>query len=85
MAQALIRLTDLRHARVKTLDGDKLGRVYEIHADGGRIVAIVCGAGSFIERLTAKNKGRRIPWESVVRLGKGLVIIVPDPSRRKKD
>ena len=56
-----MRLSDLHDAKVRTLDGDVLGRVHEVHCDGGRITALMCGPGSFIERLTARKKGRRIP------------------------
>ena len=63
---AVMRLTDLRDKKVRTLDGETLGRVHEVHCDGGRIVALMCGPGSLIERLTARKQGRRIPWECVV-------------------
>jgi sporulation protein YlmC with PRC-barrel domain len=77
-----MRLTDLWAATVKTLDGEKLGRVHEIHAEGGRIVALTCGPGSFIERLTARKHGRRVPWECVVRIAKGEIFVASDPPRR---
>ena len=78
-----MRLSDLRDAKVRTLDGDVLGRVHEVHCDGGRVVAVTCGAGSFIERLTARKHGRRIPWECVRRIGEGEIVVVPDPPQRK--
>lgn len=78
-----MRLTDLRDAKVKTLDGETLGRVHEVHAEGGRIVALTCGAGSFIERLTARQHGRRIPWECVARIAGGEVFVTPEPPRAK--
>ena len=53
----MMRLTDLRHAKVRTLDGEKLGRVFEVHCDSGQITALSCGAGGFIERLTGKRAG----------------------------
>jgi sporulation protein YlmC with PRC-barrel domain len=37
----------------------------------------MCGAGSFIERWTGRSKGRRIPWESVRRIGRDGVIVAP--------
>ena len=37
----------------------------------GRIVALMSGPGSLIERLTARTEGRRIPWECVDRIGRG--------------
>jgi sporulation protein YlmC with PRC-barrel domain len=81
---AVIRLTDLRDARVRTLDGKSLGRVHEVHADGGRIVALHCGAGSFIERLTAKTHGRRIPWENVCRIASREIVVSLDPPKAKR-
>ncbi len=77
-----MRLSDFQNAEVRTLDGDAVGRVHEVHCDGGRIVALTCGAGSLIERLTARNKGRRIPWEYVKRVEHGRITVAPDPPRR---
>jgi sporulation protein YlmC with PRC-barrel domain len=77
-----MRLTDLWGAAVKTLEGEKLGRVHELHAEGGRIIALTCGPGSFIERLTARKHGRRVPWECVVRIANGEIFVAPDPPQR---
>lgn len=79
---AVKRLSDLRGAKVKTLDGETLGRVHEVHCNEGRIVALACGPGSLIERLTAKEKGRRIPWECVRRIEPAIVVVTPDPPQR---
>jgi sporulation protein YlmC with PRC-barrel domain len=78
-----MRLSDLSDAKVKTLDGETIGRVHEVHCDGGRIVALTCGPGSFIERLTARKHGRRIPWEFVRRVSEKEVVVTPDPPQRK--
>jgi sporulation protein YlmC with PRC-barrel domain len=78
-----MRLSDLRDAKIRTLDGDKLGHVHEVHCDNGRVIALMCGPGSLIERLTAKKQGRRIPWEFVRRVSPGEVIVTPDPPQRK--
>jgi sporulation protein YlmC with PRC-barrel domain len=77
-----MRLSDLRDRKVKTLDGEFLGRVHEVHCDNGRIVAIVCGARSLIERLTAKDQGRRIPWEYVSSVSRKGVFVKPDPPEK---
>jgi sporulation protein YlmC with PRC-barrel domain len=53
----MIRLSDLRDKKIRTLDGDTLGRVHEVHCDKGQIIALMCGPGSFIERLTARRDG----------------------------
>ena len=78
-----MRLSDLRDTKVKSLDGEALGRVHEVHAEGGRIVAVSCGAGSWLESLTAKSHGRRIPWECVVRITDGHIVVSPEPQRGK--
>lgn len=78
-----MRLSDIRDAKVRTLDGDVLGRVHEVHCVGGKIVALTCGPGSLIERLTAKNHGRRIPWECVRKVKHHELTVTPDPPQRK--
>lgn len=77
-----MRLSELRNAKVCTLDGETLGHVHEVHCDGGRVVALMCGPGSFIERLTAQQNGRRISWECVCRIEPGRVTVTPDPPQR---
>jgi sporulation protein YlmC with PRC-barrel domain len=77
-----MRLSDLRNKTVKTLDGDSVGRVHDVHSDDGRVIALMCGAPSFIERLTAKSHGRRIPWECVRKVEKDHILVTPNPPRR---
>jgi sporulation protein YlmC with PRC-barrel domain len=79
---AVMLLSDLSDAKVKTLDGETLGRVHEVHCEDGRIVALTCGPGSFVEKLTAKKHGRRIPWEFVRRVTRKEVVVTPDPPQR---
>ena len=71
-------LSDLRGLKVSSLDGKALGRVHEVHADKGRIVALMCGAGSFIERWTARTEGRRVPWEQVKRIERDAIVIADE-------
>jgi len=78
----VIRLSSLQDAKVRTLDGETLGRVHELHVENGKIVALTCGPGSLIERLTARKHGRRIPWSCVRRVGHKEVVVVPDPPQR---
>ena len=78
-----MRLSDLRDKKVVTLDGKRFGRIHEVHCDGGRVTALMTGPGSFIERLTARKQGRRIPWECVVRVEAKQVVVTPDPPQRK--
>jgi sporulation protein YlmC with PRC-barrel domain len=78
-----MRLSDLQDKKVRTLDGETLGRVHEVHCKKGRVIALMCGPGSFIERLIAKRAGRRIPWECVRKVGDDAVVVTPDPPQRK--
>ena len=71
----MIRLSTLRDARIVTEDGQKLGRVHEIRAADGRITGLDYGPGGFLERLTNRNSGGRIPWENVRKMdGKRIVV-----------
>jgi sporulation protein YlmC with PRC-barrel domain len=77
-----MRLSDLRDKQIRTLDGEALGRVHEVHCDGGRLIALMSGPGSFLERLTARKEGRRIPWACIVRIESKRIIVSPDPPQR---
>lgn len=71
----MIRLSDLRDKAIRSLDGNKLGRVHEVHCKDGRVVALMCGPGSFIERWTGQSEGRRVPWEAIRRIEADAVVI----------
>lgn len=60
-----MKLTDLRDKQVRDGNGKRVGRVHDVHADKGEIVALKCGPGSLIERMTSKSEGRTIPWSEV--------------------
>lgn len=82
MGRPVTRLSDLRDKTVKSADGETFGRVHEVHCKGGRLTALMCGPGSFIERWTARKTGRRIPWEQVQRIEQDSIIVaVPQPRR----
>lgn len=78
-----MRLTDLRGKKVRTLDGDGLGRVHEVHCDNGKVVALMTGPGSFMERLTAKQKGRKIDWDCVTKVEADQIFIRPERGRKR--
>jgi sporulation protein YlmC with PRC-barrel domain len=69
---------------VRTLDGERLGRVHEVHCDRGIVTALMVGPGSFIERMTARKKGRRIPWDCVRKMNSNEIVVTPDPQQRKR-
>jgi sporulation protein YlmC with PRC-barrel domain len=78
-----MRLTDLRHKKVRSLNGEQLGRVFEVHCDKGRVTALMIGGGSLYERFTARKGGRRIPWELVKRVQAKTIIVSPDLAQWK--
>ena len=78
-----MRLSDLRDKRVRSLDGETLGRVHEVHCEGLKVTALMCGPGSFIERLTARRAGRRIAWDKARRIDRDAVVVDAQPARRK--
>ena len=70
-----MRLSDLRDQPIRTLDGESLGRVHEVHCERGKVVALTCGPGSMLERMTGRGSGRRIAWDSVSKIdSKGVWI-----------
>ena len=78
-----MRLSELRNKSVRTLDGERLGRVHELHCEKGKIIALMIGPGGFLESLTAKKSGRRIPWQCVVRVEPRQVVVNSNPPQRK--
>jgi sporulation protein YlmC with PRC-barrel domain len=79
-----MRLSDLRDKKVRSLDGETLGRVHEVHVDKGAVTALMCGPASLLERLTGRREGRRIPWEFVRRVEADAIIVASDPPQRKR-
>ena len=76
-----MRLSDLRHKQVRTPDGRPVGRVFEVHCEARAVKALMCGPGSFVERRTARTRGRRIPWEMVERIEAQAIIISLNPEQ----
>lgn len=79
-----MRLSDLRGAKVRTLDGETLGRVHEVHCEARRITAIVVGASGLIEMLTAKKSGKEIPWECVRKIHHKEIIVALGPGQARR-
>ena len=77
-----MRLSDLRDRPVLGPDGERLGRVHDVHCEKGKVTALMCGVGGFIERWTGKKEGRRIAWEMVKRIDeKGIVVSPGSPQK----
>jgi sporulation protein YlmC with PRC-barrel domain len=68
-------LSDLYGASVRSRDGRSQGRVREIVCDGGEVTHLGIGIASWIERLTGRRRGRRIPWSAVAAVKARVVTI----------
>ena len=82
-AKRTMRLSDLRDRKIRTVSGETLGRVHEVHCRNGKVTALIAGPGSLIERWTGKTQGRRIPWEFVRKIEAEQIVVASDPPQRK--
>ena len=71
----MIRLSDLRDKLVRSTKGEMIGRVHEVHCNGGKITELKCGPASWIERMTSREHGSPIPWESVRKIEGDAIIV----------
>jgi sporulation protein YlmC with PRC-barrel domain len=81
----MIRASDLIGAVARTESGERLGRVHDLRAhstpDGGwLLMGIVTGPKGLLARLEgggdeAIRSGNIIPWEAIVRLEDGVVVV----------
>jgi sporulation protein YlmC with PRC-barrel domain len=81
----MIRASDLIGAVARTESGERLGRVHDLRAhssgDGGwLLMGLVTGPKGVLARFQGGDEeairaGNVIPWEAVVRLEDGVVIV----------
>jgi sporulation protein YlmC with PRC-barrel domain len=82
----MIRASDLIGCELRTQSGQKLGRVHELRAnatgDGWELAGLIAGPRGLSDRFRGgggpddpSRGGDVIPWESVVALEDGLVIV----------
>ncbi|MEA3063184.1 MAG: hypothetical protein QOJ94_2965 [Sphingomonadales bacterium] len=76
-----MRLGELYDAPVRTEDGERLGAVHEVYAEGGRVVGLGVGAANLLERLLYRRRGRQVAWDDVVAIEDGTIIVAA--SKRK--
>jgi sporulation protein YlmC with PRC-barrel domain len=69
--------------KVRAEDGRLLGRVHEIHAEGGEVRYLTVGAGGWLQRLTASHRGQRIEWSAVLRIEDAALVVGEKPARRR--
>jgi sporulation protein YlmC with PRC-barrel domain len=70
-----MRLGDLYDTPVRTEDGERLGCVHEVYAEGGRVVRLGVGAANFLERLLYRRRGKQVRWDDVVAIEGGTIIV----------
>jgi sporulation protein YlmC with PRC-barrel domain len=70
-----MRLGALYNAPVRTIGGDRLGRVHEVYSENGRVTALGIGAANFLERLFSHRRGRHVAWEKVKKIEGGTIFI----------
>ena len=70
-----MRLTELLGRKAETDDGESLGRVHEVHCNGGKVTALQVGAASFLETLTARTHGKRVAWDRVREIGAKRILV----------
>jgi sporulation protein YlmC with PRC-barrel domain len=71
-----MRLGELYDMPVCTEDGERLGAVHEVYAESGRVVKLGVGAANFLERLLYRRRGKQVPWEDVVAIKSGTIVVV---------
>ena len=80
----MIRACELQGKRVRCENGERLGRVYEIRLRNSQVVALICGARGFFQRLADVGSGHRVPWERVHKITPSEIIIGDQGSRPVK-
>lgn len=85
-----MRLSELLHRKVYTESGRKLGHVHDVRAElrGDRllITGVIVGRHALLEHFglglssgksapKMRTKASVVPWSSVVRFGKGSVVV----------
>ena len=77
----MIRASELQGKRVRSENGEVLGRVYEIRLRHSRVAALICGARGFFQRLAGTVSGHRIAWEQVRKITSSEIVIADSASR----
>lgn len=71
----MIRSADLQGKRVRTEEGQRLGRVAEVHTKDGEVTVLVCGARGLLKRFRASRGGAEVRWQDVRRLTDREIVV----------
>ena len=80
----MIRTSELQGKRVRRENGERLGRVYEIRARDSQVVALICGARGFFQRLAGTEAGHRVPWEQVQKITSSDIVVADARKLRRR-
>jgi sporulation protein YlmC with PRC-barrel domain len=78
----MIRASDLQGKRVRRENGEVLGRAYEIRTCDSQVVALICGARGFFQRLADLDVGHRVDWKQVRKITPSEIIVADTASRK---
>jgi sporulation protein YlmC with PRC-barrel domain len=70
-----MKLAELCGKPVVGKNGTKFGVVHEVRAKGGKVEALDCGPGSFLERMTGRTQGRQISWQEVLAVTQAQILV----------
>jgi sporulation protein YlmC with PRC-barrel domain len=68
-------VSDLCGKPIRRENGEAIGHVFEVHADGSRVTALTCGSRAFFQRMKASRSGHRILWKDVVRVTAKEIVV----------
>jgi len=79
-----ISLSQLVGKPVRTQSGELVGHVREVRAKNDCVDTLICGAGGFLQRLSAARTGRRVKWHQVLRVTSKEIICGESTASRLK-
>jgi len=71
----MILLSGLDDKMIIDTDGRRLGRVHDVRARDGEVIALECGARSWRERLAGHGEARHVPWTAVREIRADAIIV----------
>ena len=71
-----MRAAELQEKPVRRQNGERLGKVDEIHVTAeGHVTAITCGASGLLQRFMRSRRGHRIPWTDVLSVAAKEIVV----------
>jgi sporulation protein YlmC with PRC-barrel domain len=70
-----MRLSGFDDKLVRTADGQRLGRVHDVLAEGGEVRWLEIGLGGLLVRLKGRGRAHRVAWSDVVDVSDDAIIV----------